>query len=1153
MQRIIPLALMLAPALLVAQDFRASISGRITDPSGAVIAGAQVTVANTSTKVSSRTETNEQGLFSIPFLIPGPYEVRVEAAGFKTAVRRGITLQVSDRLTLDVKLELGGVTESVEVREQAPLIDTTAAVGGTVISNTTVTRTPSITRIPYLLAGLSPGVIVRDMDGTLPNPAANGTSSGLRVNGGVGDSSNEFLIDGSPNETTGRVAYIPSADAIQEFKVVANAYDAQYGRQGGATINVTTRAGANQYHGGVYEFHRNSSMGVNTFQSNLTGRAKDLWHFNMWGGQLGGPIEIPKLYKGRDRTFFFFNYEGMLDTEPRFSIRSVPTAEQRSGDFSTSTAVSGGRRVPLTMYDPFTKDPATGARQAYPGNRIPASRISPIAAKVLSFVALPNLAEDPALATGANNFVPNTPAVDTIDSAVTRLDHQFGPRHKVFATLRWNHWEESIGNVFHNPATGSLATRINRGAGLDDVYVFGPRTVLNVRYGLTRWESPSVSDGFGFDPAALGFAPSLVSRLPVKAFPTFSIAGGLGGAASSYTITNNHSWTAAVMHVSGGHTINAGAQFMVLQNASFSSGSGAGNYSFSTGFTQRDYQRSDGVSGSADASFLLGFPSSGSASVSASGMYSQRYTAFYVQDDWRVSPKLTLSLGLRWDFESPMRERFNRANRGFDATSPSPVEAAVLAAYAKSPIPELPASAMRLRGGQLFAGSGGQPGAIFDTDLRGWQPRVGLAYRLTPKTAIRTGFGLFVMRTTGIGSQNGFSIDTPYISSNDGGSTPAGSLNDPFPAGLLAAPGAALGLATSLGQTPRWDEAARRLPFSVQWSFHVQRELAGGLLLEAGYAYNKTKRLGMNVPANQIPLASWLELGKPRYDAAGRLLAQPFRLEDRVASPFYGLPQFVGTSLGASGTIAVSSLLLPYPQFSGFSRGGVDSGRSTYHSFLWKIEKRFSESLSLLASYTLSKQFDDSSYMNSIAYQVEHALNAEDRPHHVSLAGSYLVPAGRGRRFLSNANRVANALIGGWEMAGNYNIQSGKPVSFGANLTWNGQDATIPRTSRTLDRWFNTGNFGIVSKEQTYALRTTPTTFAHIRGSRVNNLDFALLKNFRPVERLTAQFRLESFNAFNHPRFGAPSTNPASSGFGTVSKSQLNQPRILQVALKLNF
>ncbi|MFB3826770.1 MAG: TonB-dependent receptor domain-containing protein [Bryobacteraceae bacterium] len=1152
MSRPIAVLLLLA-ATLGAQDFRASISGRVTDPSGAVVAGAQVTVANTSTRVSSQTQTNDQGVYSIPYLIPGPYEVRVEARGFKTAVRQGVTLQVSDRLTLDIALEVGGATERVEVREQAPLIDTTAAVGGTVISNTTVTRTPSITRIPYLLAGLSPGVIVRDMDGTLPNPAANGTSSGLRVNGGVGDASNEFLIDGSPNETTTRVAYIPSADAIQEFKVVANAYDAQYGRQGGATINVTTRAGTNEYHGGVYHFHRNSSMGVNTFQSNLTGRAKDLWHFNMWGGQLGGPINIPKVYKGRDRTFFFFNYEGMLDTEPRFSIRSVPTADQRNGDFSTSTAISGGRRVPLTIYDPLTTDPATGARQAFPGNRIPASRINPISQKVYSFVAQPNLAEDPALATGVNNFVPNTPAVDTIDSAVTRLDHQFSPRHKVFATLRWNHWEESIGNVFKNPATGSLATRVNRGAGLDDVFVFNPSTVLNVRYGLTRWESPSVSDGFGFDPALLGFSPAVVSMLPVKAFPSFSIAGGLGGTPSSYTITNNHSLTGAVTHVKGGHTLNIGAQFMVLQTASFSSGAGAGSYSFSTGFTQRDYQRSDGISGSADASFLLGFPSSGSVSVNASGMYSQRYTAFYAQDDWRVSPKLTLSLGLRWDFESPFRERFNRANRGFDTVTPSPVEAAVLANYAKSPIPELPAGAFRVRGGQLFAGAGGQPSRIFATDYRAWQPRVGMAYRLTPKTAIRSGFGIFTMRTTGTGGQNGFSIDTPYVSSNDGGRTPAGSLNSPFPAGLLAAAGASRGLETSLGQAPRWDEANRRLPFSVQWSFHVQRELSGGLLLEAGYAYNKSKRLGMSVPANQVPLASWLELGKARYDASGRLLAQPFRLEDRVASPFYGLPQFAGTGLGTGSTIAISSLLLPYPQFSGFSRGGVDSGRSTYNSFQFKIEKRFSETLSLLASYTLSKQFDDSSYLNSIAYQVEHALNAEDRPHHFSLAGSYVIPVGRGRRLLTDANRFVNAVIGGWEMAGNYNLQSGKPVSFGTNLTWNGQDATIARTSRTLDKWFKTANFGIIPKEQTYTLRTTPTTFAHIRGSRVNNLDFAILKNFRPIERLNAQFRLESFNALNHPRFGAPNTNPAGSSFGTVSKSQLNQPRILQVALKLNF
>jgi hypothetical protein len=1155
--RILSLILLAAPACILAQDFRASITGRITDPSGAVIAGSKVTVTNLATRVPTEVITNEQGAFTVPYLIPGTYEVRAEAAGFKTGVRDRISLQTSDRRTLDLTLEVGAAAEVIEVRDQPSLIDTSAAVAGTVISNRTVTQIPTLTRIPYLMASLSPGVVARDMNGTIPNAAGNATASGIRVNGGFGDTSNEYLIDGVPNNTTSRVAFIPSADAIQEFKIVGNAYDAQYGRQAGSTINLTIRNGTNDYHGGAYHFYRDSSMGANSFQSNLSGRPKDDWRYNLWGGQLGGPIRIPRLYEGRNRTFFFFNYEGMIDLEPRFSIRSVPTAEQRMGDFSQTTAPSGNTRSLVTIYDPLTTNASTGQRQPFPGNRIPADRISPIARNVLEFVALPNLPVNPAQATGVMNYVPGIPTEDTIDSAVTRLDHQFSDRHKVFATLRWNHWEESIGNAFGNIATGQLATRINRGIGLDDVYVFGPATVLNLRYGLARWESPTIGSGFGFDPSRLGFSPSVVAGLPVRSFPSFSIAGGLGGTPTDYTITTNHSWIGALTRTQGRHTVNMGAQFMVLQTAAFNAGSGAGSYSFTPQFTQRDFQTADRFSGSDVASFLLGYPASGQASFNSSGFYSQRYLGLYIQDDWRVSSRLTVSLGLRWDVETPQRERFLRSNRGFDTTTASPVEAAAQAAYARSPLPELPAAQFHVRGGQLFAGINGQPERNFDTDYRTWQPRVGVAYRVDSKTAIRAGFGLFTSKTIDRGGQLGYSLDTPYVATTDGGRTPANSLGNPFPQGFLSPVGSSRGLATSLGQQPRWDDPTRRLPFSIQSSFHVQRELPGTWLVEAGYAYNKSKRLAINVPSNQVPLDRFLELGKPRYDSSGALLPQPFRLEDRTTNPFFGLPEFAGTALGTGSTTSVLQLMSAFPQFTAFNRGLVDAGRSSYHGLQLKLEKRFSETLSLIVSHTWSKQLDYTTFLTilpNLGYQVDHSLNPDDRTHYFSAGWSWELPFGRGRRFAGGAAGLSNALIGGWQLAGFYTLQSGRPVSFsGANLTWNGQNASLSSGERSLDKWFRTESFGPVPKERTYALRTTPITFSTIRASRQNNVDLAVFKNFRPVERLTLQFRAESFNALNHPRFGDPNTAPTNAAFGSVAKSQLNQPRIIQVALKANF
>jgi hypothetical protein len=1143
----------LIPTAILSQDFRAAISGRVTDPSGAALVAARVTVTNTSTAVASQTTTNGDGVYSLRYLIPGAYQIRVEASGFKVAVRSQVMLQVSDQMTMDISLELGGSSETVTVTGENPLIDTTAAVAGTVISNHELTQVMSITRIPFMLAGLSPGVILPDLNGTIPNAAGNGTASGFRVNGGVNNESNEFLLDGSPNTTGNQVAFIPSSDAVEEFRVASDAYDAQYGRQMGSTINVLTRSGTNHYHGELYEFHRDFSMGANTFQSNLAGQGSSVWHYNLWGGQLGGPIILPKVYNGRDKTFFFFNYEGMRDTEPRFATRSVPTADQRGGDYSSSFAVSNNHQAPLIIYDPLTTSTTAGLRQPFPGDKIPAARLSAISQKVLSFVPLPNTTGGAAVATGINDFVPHVPTVDTLDSAITRIDHQFNEKNRASASLRWNHWEESAANDFSDIATGSLSRRINRGISLDDVYAFGPSTVLDVRFSLTRFENSTVSSGNGYNPAELGFPASLVSQLPVIAFPSFSVGSGIGSTPLSITDTSVYSWIGAITRIHDKHTFNFGGQYMALQTAQFNSGSGAGSYSFSPGFTQSDYTHADGVTGSADASFLLGYPASASVTTNASGMFSQRYIGLYFQDNWRVSTRLTVNYGLRWDLEVPWVERYNRTNRGFDTTTPSPVNAAAQAAYALNPIPELPAANFQVLGGQLFAGAGGVPRSVYDSDFRAWQPRFGVAYRVTEHTAVRAGFGIFEGKTTALGTQNGFSVTTPYISTLDAGQTPAGSLTNPFPGGILAAPGGSQGLSTSLGQAPSWNDPTRGMPFSIQYSLHIERELPGRFVVDAGYVNNSSKGLAMNVPSNNIPLAAYLQLGQPRYGPTGQLLSQPFRLNDLVSNPFFGLPGFQGTAAGASQTIAVSSLLSPFPQFTSFNRTNVAAGTSDYRAFQGKVEKRFSESLALLSAYTWSKQLDNISYLNPIAYQVEHVLDSNDRPHHFSLASVYQMPVGRGKRFLPQIGRLSNALIGGWQVSGNYNVQSGAPIVFTTNLTWNGQDASIPRVQRTLNEWFNTADFGIIPKAQTYALRTTPTTFAHIRASRNNNLDCAIFKVFQTTEWMQMQFRVESFNALNHPRFGVPITDPTSSAFGTVTQAQLNQPRILQLALKINF
>src|SRR5574340_473799 len=681
------------------QESRANIEGRVTDPQGAAVPGAEVTVIAQDTNVKQSTTTNEQGSWTVRFLNPGSYRILVSATGFKTTERKGIVLQVADMKQVDAVLEIGQVSETVTVTAEAALIDTTAATSGTVIEADVVTEMPVMSRIPFQLATISPGVQAVDQNNNVAMMWSKDATSAIRVNGGRDNRSNEFLLDGMPNQNRDKVAFIPPADAVAEFRIMSNAYDAQYGRQAGGTLNVSVKAGGKDYHGNLYEFNRNDAYSANTFQANRSGLPKSMTRYNLWGGTFGGPVWIPKVYQGKDKTFFFVSYEGIRNQDPRAGTRSVPTSEERLGDFMNSwtTQTVGGVRtvIPITIYDPLTVDsrrtifqdgrevqnPMYGYRQAFPGDKVPAVRLSPIAKNIRGFVPLPNTANQPNNNT-ASNFAPNSTRQNKMASFRTRVDQNWTNAHKTFASIRWSHMDEFTGDDFHNVTTGNRRTRINRGLGIDHVYTVSANKVLNLRFNITRYVEPNYDNGADFNPVALGFKQSFVSQMEKLSFPRITgLFGDIGGSYADYTNTTYYNWNVNLTHVVGNMTLHYGGEYRVLQDATGDYGNQSGKFDFNSNWTREIYDRSATGSGSTMASFLLGLPGGGSFPRNANRIDSQRYFGVFFQNDWRVTPRLTVNIGLRWDHQRPSIERFNRTVSDFDRTVLNPISAAAQASY----------------------------------------------------------------------------------------------------------------------------------------------------------------------------------------------------------------------------------------------------------------------------------------------------------------------------------------------------------------------------------------------------------------------------------------------------------------------------------------
>jgi hypothetical protein len=1159
------LAIAFAAGALFGQSFTGSISGLVTDPAGAVVVGAKVSVTDMDKNVTVSTLTNETGFYRVTQLQPGRYRIAVEHPGFRTRVQEGLPLSTQQHAALDIALEVGQVVEQVRVTAEAQVLETSTSSLSAIVENKRIQDLPLNGRNIMALTSLVPGVFQRRVTSGIDD-----TFYGHHfiVNGGH-ESTSDIILDGvsaTVNHnipTISAVSAIPSVESIQEFRIQTNAFSAEYGRSGGGIVTMVTKSGTNELHGTLFEFLRNSKMDANNFFSNRSNTPLASFKRNQFGGSAGGPLVIPKLYNGRDKTFFFVTYEGQRKRDARETTHTVPTALQKAGDFSETRTSTGAL---IAIYDPNSTvpnpaSPGNFLRTPFAGNKIPAHMLNPVALNLQKYYPESNAVGRPF--TNQQNFYMQAAYPEPQDRFETKIDHNISSQTRLIGRYTLMDSVYSKPNYWGNVADpGCCEPHYQRlqNAMLDFTRTYGSSAVLNLRYGLGRVSAnrlpwSTTMDGAGaFDVTTLGFPASIAAVADQPMFPTVSIQDftGLGPNGGDFYLMGDttHSMIGSLSLVKGLHSLKFGVDFR-LNYVNFGQlDVPVGSYGFFREFTQGpDPRAASAAAGVGYASFLLGFAGGGTRTA---GRITHQirpanfnhYSGFYVQDDFKVNSRLTLNLGFRWDFESGTTERYDRLT----AIDP----------YIRNPLSD--EVGLELKGGTLFGGSTLGRRAIRETDMRQLNPRAGFAFQLNSKTVIRSGYGIFFGVPPYGASRHyvgaAFQSETPMITTIDG-VTPIGTtLSNPFPSGFNRFTGAANGLKTQVGFTiwDGWPDSLKPY-YNQQWNFTIQHKLLSDMVWEIAYAGNKGTKLAyfLNSPELNQLHPSYMSLGN-------NLLTQ-------VANPFHGI-----IPLGALSTPTVQrgQLLRPYPQYTGFQVKNAGWGNSSYHALQTRVEKRFSSGLSLLASYTFSKTMSDAQdgvwnganhVRDWTCLSCERAVSSYDQPHRLVVNTTYELPFGRGKSFGAGWNRAADALLGGWQTNAIVTLAKGLPLrnpGLSSNTCFCFGGGQRPNSTgvnpnlgdaQTIDRWFDTRQ--LVAPAQ-FTRGTLGRTIHSVRTDTAKNIDFSLFKSFRPVERMTIQFRAEAFNLFNTPLFSGPNVTVGSALFGVVS-SQENDPRQIQLGLKLLF
>jgi hypothetical protein len=1129
---------------LFGQSYYGSLRGTVLDPRDASVAASKVTLTNEGTGAARATISSAAGEFVFNEIVPATYTVSVESPGFKRFERRGIAIGTQQQVSLDLKLEVGQVSESVQVTEEAPLVESANASQGQVLDNQKVTELPNLGRNPFLLSKLVQNVI------PVGNPAYNrmedqSGSSAISIAGGP-VRGNNYLIDGVPiTDANNRAIIIPSLEAVQEVKIQANTYDAEMARTGGGMFNTLMKSGANAFHGSLYGHLRRTDWDANSFFNNAGGVPITSQPNDTWGASFGGPIWIPKVYNGKNKTFFYLGFEHYDDTQSASSLFNSPTALEVGGNFSKSLTQSG---APLIIYDPASAT-SGGTRTAFPGNIIPTSRINAAGLGIAKTFQPPQTA--PAFY-GANDITASGQLPCRAAQYTGKIDEDFTSKWRASVSyLRYfslepgNTWFPTVSS----PDQWRLLRRVDA-TQINNLITLTPTTVIAVRYGFNRFPNYSYDVSQGFDLSSIGFNSGFVNQVPraLSQFPYVSTTNlyTLGvDDNNSYYVHASNNFGASVAKYMGRHSLKAGIDYRRIKAAGNDANDADGSYSFNGIFT-KSTPTSGGTGGADLADLLLGYPSSGSIFTSTKLTDIANYYGLYVQDDFRVSSKLTLNIGLRWEHEAGLYEVNHGMLVNFDGTVANPLAANV--------------TGIQPKGAVVFAGNGKD--TVGHPYSSKWGPRFGLAYQFDPKTVLRAGYGIFFAPQFALGAPIatvGYNQTTSYIASTDNNQTPAGILSNPFPSGILQPVGNSLGASTGIGQSFSLIDPHARSPYVQQFSFDIQRELPFGIAAEVGFVGSKSSHLSLGAASlNENAL-------NPTLLPLGSALTQS------VPNPFFN---HGGTGVIGTANVQRSQLLLPYPTYGAINLQFNDNNKAVYDSIILKAQKRYSQGMTLLSTFTWSRNRDESAGgvgntlnggnkgpQNPYDLASEYSFSNIDSPFRWTASISYELPFGKGKKFMTRGGAL-DYVLGGWVINTVSIFQTGFPLQITQATNFNSAfgyasqrpNATgvSPVTSGSLDdRLSHYINPAAFSTAPQFTFGNLSRTI-EMRGPGQVNWDMSVFKNIVIREKLKAQFRCEALNAMNTPLFYGPNVSYGSSAFGTIT-TQANFSRQLQLALRFSF
>lgn len=1144
------------------------VAGTVKDPNGAVVPNATITLTNTQTGVVfGSTKSSQTGQFLFPNVPPGMYKTETTGEGFQTSVHDQVPVEVGNTTTVDITLQLGSIKQTITVSAAAPILNTVSSSVGTTITSQLMEELPLAGQTPLNLMYLSPGILFAVgaeigggmswyFAGSPNNPQGLGiyNVSYVAANGG-NDYTNNFQMDNAGNNRVERISFNPVTDQLEEFQVLPNSYDAQH-QNGGMSIIAVTKSGTNDFHGDLFEFGQSNIFNANTFFNNLYGAPRPTDHYNEFGGSVGGPIRIPHVINGKDKLFFFFNFDDVREPSKGTVYMTLPTDAQRAGDFSQSRDANGN---PIQIYNPYTtrpdlNNPGQYIRDQFPGNVIPSTMINPTAKTLMGMLPEPNRTGEQY--TNVNNW--STVAGSDIPQNLYsgRIDYNIDPTNRIYGRFS-EEMERALPEHTIHLGEGTEMDYGSQNVVLGWTSTFTPKTVLEVALGYARHLNDFKDDLF--DLAAVGFAPNLASQTHYLPYMTISSFSPIGNALGQpyFVHADDETLNINLRRMQGRHSLKGGFQATVthFNNGAYQDATG---FTFDNLFTQGPNPTTVGSNiGYGLAGFLLGLDSptdEDSVGGPLAVVPASRSYGAYVHDDFRVNSKLTLNLGVRWDAWQVAAERYNRQTVGFAFGVANPLQAQAQANYAANDsmmFSILPPSQFKVPGGLLFATPQHQRWA--NTIWDNFCPRIGFAYRVQSKTVLRGGFGIFkTLWYGGLDDNTGFVIYQPILASLDGitpNPTPT-TFNNPMPNGQVSPPGSSLGLLSALGTGIGPNDQSTK-PYSyARWSLGFQRELTPTTIAEINYVGSTTFHLpfegqgqppfGYSTPATSSH-SHQLDYVLPQYISLGS------QLFNSVPNPFYGVDtaDTAGTYL-ASPTISEGQLLMTYPEFSSFTQAFESGGKSYYHSLQITVTRRMSQGLTLLSSYTFSKTLDRYTFLNPSDAAPVKEVGQFDSPQKFALGGVYQLPFGPGRKFGWKSGPLGK-LIEGWQYGVNGIIQSGTPMAMSAPVVATGADPTL--SDHTYLHWFNGAAF---VPQPELSLRTSPWFYPGLRYDDINNWDMSLIKSTKLTEKTSLQIRWEVFNAPNRFMVGTPDTNPLDPTY-TQALSQANFPRYMQFGLKLIF